>query len=231
VLNCPTSKPFHDIQRLHIAHPQSWTKGPGELLPDKSNKLKKLDYRLGEHPGPFTIITSDEVKRGVWVPGIHLAFENLDKVREKLRSSASATAARAELLELSKKWCEIYTEKLEEMGKFRLCIWPEHCLQGTVGHSVVPAINKALQDWSAHTQRTVTYVLKGQNLRTEMYSALRAEVKDPQDRERTGMNDPLLNSLKRADKVRKNKKIRYRKNKIQKNKNEDQWIDVSFVYY
>lgn len=67
---------------------------------------------------------------------------------------------------------------------------------------MVPTVNVALQKWVARTQRKVTYIQKGQNLRTEMYSALKAEVMDPEDKERTDMNDRLLNSLKRADKVR-----------------------------
>jgi nicotinamidase-related amidase len=170
-------------QKLHIAHPRSWTHS-----------------QTGKNPTPFTLITHKEVADGTWVPGVHLAYADLEKVFRILREGGSQ--ARAELQRMSKEWCLRYTQELEKSGKFKLCIWPEHCLVGTRGHAVVPAINKAIQKWAETTKRKVTYVLKGQNLRTEMYSALKAEVIDPEDECRTDMNDRLLNSLKCSDKVR-----------------------------
>jgi hypothetical protein len=44
-------------------------------------------------------------------------------------------------------------------------------------------------------------ITKGENLRTEMFSALKACVKDPKDHERTSLNVELLNTLLTADKV------------------------------
>jgi nicotinamidase-related amidase len=65
---------------------------------------------------------------------------------------------------------------LEEKGRFQICVWPEHCLIGSEGHGMVDAVRNALDEWTEKTGRTVEYVFKGQNLLTEMYSALEAEI-------------------------------------------------------
>jgi len=51
-------------------------------------------------------------------------------------------------------------------------------------------INEAIQEWARVTGRSVTYVMKGQNCRTEMYSAVEAEVEDPEDSS-TALNEDL----------------------------------------
>ena len=89
-------------------------------------------------------------------------------------------------------WGIEYTKRLEEKGRFQLCIWPEHCLIGTPGHNVVPEVRDALEEWSDATGKSVEWVEKGQNLLTEMYSALCAEV--PVN-EKTSFNTHLLDSV------------------------------------
>jgi nicotinamidase/pyrazinamidase len=71
---------------------------------------------------------------------------------------------------------------------------------GTRGHSVVPAINIALQFWAQQRQRTVQYVHKGQALRTETYSAFRYKVEDSGDTS-TLPNEGLIQKMKIADKL------------------------------
>lgn len=71
---------------------------------------------------------------------------------------------------------EAYTRKLEEKGKFTLCIWPEHCIIGSPGHNVRPSILAAINEWAESRMKEVTFVWKGTNCLTEMYSAMRAEV-------------------------------------------------------
>ena len=121
----------------------------------------------GARPPPFTLITSDDVARGTW-----------------RAADASKQAA-----------AEEYVRSLEERGRFKLCIWPEHCLIGSPGHAVRPAILAAVDEWAEARMREVTFVWKGQNCLTEMYSALRAEVPVSSD-ERTLLNEGLLRSLK-----------------------------------
>ncbi|KAJ1419803.1 hypothetical protein B484DRAFT_433674, partial [Ochromonadaceae sp. CCMP2298] len=54
--------------------------------------------------------------------------------------------------------------------------------------------------WAEKHSRPITYIMKGQNLRTEMYSALMAEVEDSADPS-TALNTELLNSLKISDRI------------------------------
>ena len=82
----------------------------------------------------------------------------------------------------------------------KLTIWPQHCIISTTGHAVTPEIDKALQKWAKHKRTSVEYVRKGENLRTEMYSALSADVEDPEDIT-TAFNDKLMSKLRISDQV------------------------------
>jgi nicotinamidase/pyrazinamidase len=126
----------------------------------------------GEHPPPFTIISRDDIARGTW------------------RSFDASKQPAA----------EAYAQKLEENGRFTICIWPEHCLIGSPGHNVRRVILDAVNDWAASRMKEVTFVWKGQNCMTEMYSALRAEVPVPSD-ERTLLNESLLRTLRASSRL------------------------------
>lgn len=97
-----------------------------------------------------------------------------------------------------RSWTLTYSRELEKVGRDgcnRITIWPEHCLIGSFGHGVYPPLHKALSAWEHATRREVTWVLKGQNNSTEMYSALRAEV-PMKDDPATEINYNLINALK-----------------------------------
>lgn len=96
--------------------------------------------------------------------------------------------------------CLAYTKLLESQGKFTLCIWPEHCLIGSVGHSVVPVLNHALQVWAGTRFKEVHYVMKGQNCLTEMYSAIKADYIIETDR-RTQLDPVLMEELQDTENV------------------------------
>eukprot|EP01036_Dinobryon_divergens_P030472 gene30472-39718_t len=95
-----------------------------------------------------------------------------------------------------------YTRALDDKGRFTLTIWPDHCIVGSQGHAVVPAIRAATDEFLAglHPFRSLLTAKKGMNDLTEMYSALCAEVPLPAD-PRTGLNRKLLGHLQRASKV------------------------------
>jgi nicotinamidase-related amidase len=131
--------------------------------------------KYGKKPPVFTKISYKDVKEGVWIPR--------DDSSEEL------------------EWCLKYTQDLEKRGRPKLTIWPEHCIIGTRGHAVVPCINDALQEWAMQSKRPVQYIMKGYNYRTEMYSALEAEVVDPADYS-TSLNFELLSMLRISDRVR-----------------------------
>eukprot|EP01006_Ploeotia_vitrea_P018398 TRINITY_DN49812_c1_g1_i1.p1 TRINITY_DN49812_c1_g1~~TRINITY_DN49812_c1_g1_i1.p1 ORF type:complete len:278 (+),score=4.54 TRINITY_DN49812_c1_g1_i1:36-869(+) len=116
----------------------------------------------GERPPEFSEITAEQVEKGEWFPRNPKLMEH----------------------------CKKYTKDLERGNRFKLRIWPEHCLIGTPGHAVVPVLNEALQEWCATKKATVNYVLKGTNCLTEMYSAIKADV--PMDNDKSTQKDPVL---------------------------------------
>lgn len=107
----------------------------------------------GNPPAPFTVITANEVHAGIW------------QARDPAQQAASVA----------------YVDALATSGKYQLVIWPEHCLAGSPGHAVHPDVLAALHNWSRSQLKTVNFVSKGMNPRTEHYSAIQAEVPDPQD--------------------------------------------------
>lgn len=123
----------------------------------------------GDHPNPFTIITHKDVENGTWM-ATSPAFQ---------------------------RWCLEYTESLEKNGKYPLCIWNPHCLISSSGHSVAPNLYKALLNWEEEFA-VVNYVTKGSNIKTEHYSAVKADVVDPKDPS-TQINSNLINILMEAD--------------------------------
>lgn len=140
-------------QLVHIAHPAFWTNSKGD------------------HPTPFTLISEDDVKNGVW-----RAFN------PKWQGKAQA-----------------YVKTLKDNGRYVLCIWPPHCLIGTWGHSIVPSVAAALYEWEAGFNR-VNFVAKGSNLFTEHYSAVQADVPDDDDPS-TKLNTALIDMLTEADEI------------------------------
>ncbi|KAL3777789.1 hypothetical protein ACHAWO_005816 [Cyclotella atomus] len=164
--------------KLHIAHPCFW---------------KDVN---GEHPPPFTLISSQDVIDGKWIPRNDLKCPPIEMPsvqHEVVGDTVTLYKENGDVDTLA--WSIEYTKRLEEKGRFQLCIWPEHCLIGTPGHNVVKIVRDAMDEWSHKTGRSVEFVEKGQNLFTEMYSALCAEV--PVN-SKSSFNSALLDSLKQS---------------------------------
>jgi nicotinamidase-related amidase len=123
----------------------------------------------GEPVAPFTEISTCMVRQGRYLPR---RGELLSEVVEYLR-------------------------RLEAQGRYRLMVWPVHCVLGTPGHNLYAPLARALADWEVRTQRPVAKVLKGSNPLTEHYSAIRAEV-PRQDDPGTGVNDRLIERARPA---------------------------------
>lgn len=125
-----------------------------------------------EHPKPFTQITKDAVESGDWTTA-------------------------------NPKWqprAKHYVKELADHGRYTLTIWPPHCLIGTFGHSLVPAIADALYEWEEKNFNRVNFVAKGSNLFTEHYSAVQADVPDDSD-PTTKLNVELIDILSKADEI------------------------------
>ena len=126
----------------------------------------------GHAVSPFTPITAAQVRAGNFAP--------------------RDTSALPRVLQ--------YLDVLEAEGRYTLMIWPLHCEIGSWGHGVHADVLAACRAWQATQHRAVRHVFKGMNPWTEHYSAIRAEVPDPQDPE-TGLNETLLQHLANADQV------------------------------
>jgi nicotinamidase/pyrazinamidase len=137
---------------VHIAHPIWWINS------------------AGQHPNPFTLISDDDVIKGVW------------------RATNPATQER------SLK----YVQTLKANKRYVLCIWPSHCIIGTVGATIVEPVSNALKEWCKTRFKKVDYVPKGSNCFTENYSVVMADVIDDND-PTTMLNTNLLKVLADAD--------------------------------
>ena len=126
----------------------------------------------GKHPDPFTIITAAEVENGTWTTSLPSTY---------------------------KRSLE-YVKKLESNKRYPLCIWPPHCLIGSEGHAVMPALFESLKNWENTRFGTIDYVTKGSNIYTEHYSAIQADVPDSSDPS-TQVNTDLINTLMGADMI------------------------------
>lgn len=101
--------------------------------------------RTGAPPAPYTAIGADDLESGVW----------------QVADPAQAASTLA------------YLQALAGRGE-ALIVWPEHCLIGSWGHALHPALSDALSDWSRTRLQPVNYVIKGQNPARERFSAVDA---------------------------------------------------------
>ena len=105
----------------------------------------------GKHPNPFTLISNEDVVAGKYMTTI---------------PSLQAMGAN-------------YVKSLDDNKRYPLCIWPPHCLIGTWGNNVVKELSDALLAWEREQYANIDFITKGSNPFTEHYSAVAAEVRDP----------------------------------------------------
>ena len=96
----------------------------------------------GQHPQPYTVIRSEDVRAGRWKP----LYEP--------------------------EWSWAYCGKLEVRAKKELMIWPYHTLIGTPGHALTPALSEAIAYHAAARQTQPVFLEKGTIPQTEYYSML-----------------------------------------------------------
>lgn len=93
-----------------------------------------------------------------------------------------------------------YLDALEASGRYVHMVWPVHCEIGTWGHNVHSDVRAAYNRWEQSRLSIVNKVVKGTNPWTEHYSAIKAEVPDPEDDD-TQLNAALISQLQAADLV------------------------------
>ena len=100
----------------------------------------------GENPAPFSTISYEDVRDGVW----------------------RATSHPAESLE--------YTKRLAAEGRYVLTVWPYHTLLGGLSHALVPALMEAAIFHAIAREKPTHFETKGMHSLTENYSVLSPEV-------------------------------------------------------
>jgi len=123
----------------------------------------------GAHPDPFTIVSVSDVVDGKWV------------------------TTRPGLQQRSLE----YLRALEQRGRYPHCIWPPHCQIGSWGYGIHPRLFESLQAWEARFS-VGDFLTKGSNIFTEHFSAVQAEVPDPED-PTTQLNAQFVQTLETAD--------------------------------
>ncbi|MDQ3821980.1 MAG: isochorismatase [Actinomycetota bacterium] len=128
----------------------------------------------GGHPPPYTIVSAEDVERGIW----------------------RANPAVARSLGLDEEYAERqlldYVRSLERGGKFALTIWPYHAMLGGIGHALVSVVEEAFFFHTVARESQADYRLKGRNPLTEHYSLLGPEVTEGPAGERIGEKDTAL---------------------------------------
>ena len=137
---------------------------------DISHPIWFRDSR-GRHPAPLTVITAGDLDAGTWTTTQPSAYPR--------------TLA--------------YLRALEAGGRYPHVVWPYHCLIGDGGHNVWPNLATAIHAWEERFAMA-DFVTKGSNPWTEHFSAVQAEVPDPDD-PTTQVNTGLITTLEQADTV------------------------------
>jgi nicotinamidase-related amidase len=125
----------------------------------------------GKNPTPFTMISVKDVENGTWTTTQPGAYKRSLK----------------------------YLRDLEAGKRYPHVIWPYHCLIGDEGQTVVPELSAAIHEWE-NRYAMCDFVTKGSNPWTEHFSAVQAEVPDPEDPS-TQVNAGFIQTLENADVV------------------------------
>jgi nicotinamidase-related amidase len=113
----------------------------------------------GQAPAPHQEITVETIRSGRMRPNPDVAWWLCDGDTEWLQRQV-----------------EFYCEELEREGKYRLYLWPPHCILGSDGHPLAGAIHEArmFHAWSRGAKGWIES--KGDHPLTENYSVLAPEV-------------------------------------------------------
>jgi nicotinamidase-related amidase len=117
----------------------------------------------GEHPPPSTLISEEEIKKGLW------------KLNPVLCRSLQIDE------EYGQRHLLHYTKTLKEGGKYDLTVWPYHAMLGGIGHALVSSFEEVNFFHSIARLCQPNFQIKGDNPLTEHYSVLGPEVTEGPD--------------------------------------------------
>ncbi len=125
----------------------------------------------GNQPNPFQEITLKDVIQGIWIP-----VEN-------------------------PAWSITYLELLEKGGKRTLRIWPDHCIEGTDGQALLPAIEEMISFQTGVWSTDSMQLEKGTVPEVEHYGAIEAEVVYPGKHNESATNYATLRFVNQFKKI------------------------------
>lgn len=100
------------------------------------------------------------------------------------------------------KQARFYCAELERSGKYRLYLWPPHCILGSDGHALAGVLHEARMFHSFARGAQSWVEVKGGNALTENYSVLRPEVLQRHDGQPLAQrNTAFIKTLLTADAV------------------------------
>jgi nicotinamidase-related amidase len=138
----------------------------------------------GEHPGPYTVITREDVENGVW------RFNDL--LSENLQEDPRYV----------QRHIKHYAGQLSKTEKFDLMIWPYHAMLGGIGHALVSALEEAIFFHTLARYSQADFHVKGRHPLTEHYSVFGPEVSTgPDGKTLVDKNENLLSKLYEFDAV------------------------------
>jgi nicotinamidase-related amidase len=138
----------------------------------------------GEHPGPYTQVSTEDVQAGIW------------------RVDPAAVASLGIEEGYAERHLLHYARSLQEGGKYSLTIWPYHAMLGGIGHALVPAVEEAVFFHTVARSSQPDFQIKGLNPLTEHYSVLGPEVtKGPDGQPIAQKNYDLVDELLAYDLV------------------------------
>ncbi|MGH7467622.1 MAG: nicotinamidase [Longimicrobiales bacterium] len=118
----------------------------------------------GKPPAPHREVSTAELRAGALRP-----------------NPALATWLAAGDVEWLTRQTQYYCAELEKAGKYKLYLWPPHCLLGSEGHTLAGVVHEA-RLFHAYARAARAWVeIKGANPLTEFYSALAPEVPSRHD--------------------------------------------------
>ena len=138
----------------------------------------------GEHPAPFTLISEEDILKGIWKfnPALCYSFQ----INE----------------DYGQRHLFYYAKKLKEGGKYDLTIWPYHGMLGGVGHALVALLEEAIFFHGIARYSQPDFHIKGDKPFTEHYSVLGPEVlKGPQGEPIGQKSDKFFRKLLQFDAV------------------------------
>ena len=160
---CPTMDTHQAIQIFHSIF----------LINDK-----------GEHPSPFTLISEEDVKKGIW------------KFNPAVCDSLGINETYGQQFLLH------YTHQLKKGGKYDLTIWPYHAMFGGIGYALVSSVEEAIFFHAIARYSRPDFQIKGDNPLTENYSVLSPEVlDDPEGKQIAQRNTRFIQKLLQFDSV------------------------------